>query len=319
MDSGALPALLGWAHLKMDAEFGHDALIYSDEDEFLDGSVPFLHGAVRAGEPALVAVRRGKAELLRGALGPDASAVFFADMEEVGRNPARIIPLWREFVDEHDGNRVRGIGEPVWPGRGAAEIDECHRHESLLNVAFVGGSAWDLLCSYDGRLSDQTLSQVAASHRLVIRDGVPELGAAEAVDGHCFAGKLNRGPATAEVLRFDLDGLTLVRRQVDRVAAAAGLASLYVSDLVVSASELAANSVAHGGGAGTLRTWVEDDRVVVEVADRGTIAEPLVGRVRPGVTQEGGRGLWLANQLCDLVQIRSGPAGTTIRLHMTTT
>ena len=29
-----------------------------------------------------------------------------------------------------------------------------------------------------------------------------------------------------------------------------------------------------------------------------------------------GRGLWLANQLCNLVQIRSSPEGTTVRLHM---
>ena len=28
------------------------------------------------------------------------------------------------------------------------------------------------------------------------------------------------------------------------------------------------------------------------------------------------RGLWLANQLCDLVQIRTLPAGTVVRLHM---
>jgi hypothetical protein len=30
----------------------------------------------------------------------------------------------------------------------------------------------------------------------------------------------------------------------------------------------------------------------------------------------GGHGLWLVHQVCDLVEIRSGDAGTTIRLHM---
>jgi anti-sigma regulatory factor (Ser/Thr protein kinase) len=33
-------------------------------------------------------------------------------------------------------------------------------------------------------------------------------------------------------------------------------------------------------------------------------------------SQEGGRGLWMANQVCDLVRIRSGATGTAIRLHM---
>ena len=44
--------------------------------------------------------------------------------------------------------------------------------------------------------------------------------------------------------------------------------------------------------------------------------DPLVGRVKPVPTQVGGRGLWLANQFCDLVQIRSGDDGTAVRLQM---
>ena len=32
-------------------------------------------------------------------------------------------------------------------------------------------------------------------------------------------------------------------------------------------------------------------------------------------TDEGGRGLWLAHQLADLVQIRRSPAGMTVRVH----
>jgi hypothetical protein len=30
----------------------------------------------------------------------------------------------------------------------------------------------------------------------------------------------------------------------------------------------------------------------------------------------GGNGLWVVNQVCDLVQARTGRAGTTTRLHM---
>lgn len=107
-----------------------------------------------------------------------------------------------------------------------------------------------------------------------------------------------------------------MRRRVEKVAAAAGLDRRAGADLVLAASELAANSVAHGGGAGTLRTWREGDRLVVDLEDAGWISEPLAGRLRPAVTQEGGRGLWLANQLCDLVQIRSSAAGTTVRLQV---
>ena len=107
-----------------------------------------------------------------------------------------------------------------------------------------------------------------------------------------------------------------VRRRVAATAERAGMEATEVADLVTATSELAANSVMHGGGSGTLRLWREDQRLLAEVEDGGQIKEPLVGRIRPGVDQEGGRGLWLANQLCDLVQIRSGETGTTVRLHL---
>jgi hypothetical protein len=42
----------------------------------------------------------------------------------------------------------------------------------------------------------------------------------------------------------------------------------------------------------------------------------MVGRQRPLPEQVCGRGLWIANQLCDLVQIRSGDLGTQVRLRM---
>ena len=53
-----------------------------------------------------------------------------------------------------------------------------------------------------------------------------------------------------------------------------------------------------------------------EVRDTGLIAEPLVGRHRPEDGTVGGHGLWLVNQLCDLVQVRSSPTGSVVRVHM---
>ena len=48
----------------------------------------------------------------------------------------------------------------------------------------------------------------------------------------------------------------------------------------------------------------------------GRLEDPLVGRARPTPTQDHGRGLWLVHQLCDLVQLRSGEAGTVARVSM---
>jgi hypothetical protein len=51
------------------------------------------------------------------------------------------------------------------------------------------------------------------------------------------------------------------------------------------------------------------------VRDRGTVVDPLAGRVRPPPGADRGRGLWLANQLSDLVQIRATPEGTAVRVR----
>ena len=79
--------------------------------------------------------------------------------------------------------------------------------------------------------------------------------------------------------------------------------------------EVAVNSVEHGGGSGDIRVWEEPGALVVELRDGRHIADPLVGRQLPSWDDAGGRGLWLANQLCDLVQIRSRPTGTVVRIY----
>ncbi|HET8815091.1 MAG TPA: MEDS domain-containing protein [Solirubrobacterales bacterium] len=117
--------------------FQHEALIYEGSEQYLEGTLPFISGALDAGEPVLVAVGAAQTELLVDALAEDANRVRFLDMAEAGRNPAQIISLWREFVTGAGGRSARGIGEPVWADRSAAALDECQRHESLLNVAFA--------------------------------------------------------------------------------------------------------------------------------------------------------------------------------------
>lgn len=195
--------------------FRHEALFHSGDGEFLAGAIPFIRGGLEAGSPVA----------LRGHLDSDADGVHFAEMEQVGRNPARIIPVWRDFLSEHgDGHaELRAIGEP----------------------------------------------QPSA-----------EYGVGEA--DRPFDGVLDEPP--------DGDG----RRRFD--------------------AELATNSVRHAEGLGVLRTWDTPDTLVCEVRDDGRIRDPLVGRARPREGQADGVGLWLVNQVCDLVQVRS--SGSVVRLHM---
>jgi hypothetical protein len=72
------------------------------------------------------------------------------------------------------------------------------------------------------------------------------------------------------------------------------------------------------GGDGVLRIWHESDRVICEIRDRGKFDNPLADRRLPHPRRLGGRGLWTANHVCDLVQIRTLEQWTVVRLHVST-
>jgi anti-sigma regulatory factor (Ser/Thr protein kinase) len=131
-----------------------------------------------------------------------------------------------------------------------------------------------------------------------------------------FDAPLPNAPLGAEMLTFGLTDIASARNLVAALARAAGLPTARVDDLVLAAHELVCNSVRHGGGVGTIRVWHDGHAVVCEVEDNGHIGHPLVGRQLPADDNVGGRGLWMANQLCDLVQIRTFSDGSVVRLHM---
>ena len=131
-----------------------------------------------------------------------------------------------------------------------------------------------------------------------------------------FGESLPDAPSGVPQMEIHLAALPALRGFVARAGFRAGLSAGRTSDLVVAVNEVATNSVRHGGGRGRLRVWRQDGALVFEVRDNGRIDDPLVDRRRPRRGQIGGYGLWVANQLCDLVQIRSRPAGTIVRLHM---
>lgn len=304
-----------------ESSFRHLAMFYAGADGFVAGTVPFIEQGLAAGEPVLVVVDQTKIGLLCEALGGQASGVTFADMAEVGANPARIIPAWDDFVSQVAwGRPCRGIGEPIYPERRQPELLESQRHESLLNRAFDDGPAWSLLCPYDTTLlSEEVLSEARRTHPLLVEDGTErasevyrDLGDAAA----WFERPLPEPPAGAAVARLDGRPLASARRFVAAGCEAAGLDRQPTADLVLAVHEVVANSIRHGGGHPTLRMWQDGDGAVCDVVDTGRLDDPLVGRVRPRSHAENGRGLWMANLLCDLVQIHSSPSGNLIRLHM---
>lgn len=300
--------------------FEHEALFYRGDEDFLAGLVPFVREGLDRGESVLVALPRVRVQLLRNALADDADRVRFLEMEQIGANPGRIIAAWADALEEATaaGSTLRGVGEPAWYGRRKLELVECQLHELLLNRAFDDGPAWRLICPYDeDRLPRSVCDLALEAHP--IRSSSVDRGASDRyVPGGDLAAFAAPLAAPREgVLRGVFRGagdIPAARRTVAQYARTCGLPEERVEVLELAASELATNSVRYGGGSGTVAMWVQDGAVVVEFSDAGRVADPLTGRRSPSFDQEGGRGLFLVHQLCDLVQVRSSPSGTTVRI-----
>jgi anti-sigma regulatory factor (Ser/Thr protein kinase) len=303
--------------------YRHEAFFYRSDDDYLAGTLAMVRGGLAAGEPVMVAVPGRRLELLRQALGPDAERVQLTDMTELGRNPANIIAGWAAFIAAAPaGTPLRGIGEPVWPGRSADEIEECQLHEALLNLAVAPDTPLWLRCPYDASaLPDAVLGAAHLSHPL-LTEGEADSGSRSYGGAHhastLLGAELPPAPEDARCLPFTRAELRDVRSLVLEQSALAGLADDRSDDLALAVHELATNSVRHGGGRGTLRVWRGAAGVVCEVQDRGVVKDPLVGRRTVSDRAEGGRGVWMANQLCDLVQLRTSAGGTQVRVTAST-
>jgi anti-sigma regulatory factor (Ser/Thr protein kinase) len=298
--------------------FRHVGFFYRTEDEYATTVAGFLRDGLAAGDPAFAAIPPARIDLVRDALGADAARVQFADMTEMGHNPAWIIPRVRAFAGEHDGRRVRYVGEPIWGSRSPAELREATRHEALINVAFADADA-DILCPYDTTgLPAAIIDDAMRTHPLLLSDGVHEASPMYTVPfripSSCSL-PLPAPPHDAMFHTYRRD-LSEVRALVLKHARDAGLTDSRANDLVLAVSEVAANTLRHTQSEGTLTIWHDPDEIVCEIHDEGTITDPLAGRRRPAPDAQGGHGLWLVHQVCDLVELRSDQRGTTIRMHM---
>jgi anti-sigma regulatory factor (Ser/Thr protein kinase) len=242
-------------------------------------------------------------------------------MGEIGRNPSRIIPVWRGFMASHGGGgRVRGIGEPIWAERRPEELEESQRHESLINLAFRGSPAW-IVCPYDlDSLDASVIDEALRSHPIIERTGAPrESMSYRALDdvARPYAARLSAPSPDAYAMPVTMDSLATIRHIAAARAMRFGLPDDRVQDMVLSLNEIATNSLVHGRGATSVHMWEEGEDFIVEVIDAGAITDPLVGRVTPQPGQPAGYGLWIANQVCDLVQVRSFDDGSAVRLRLT--
>ena len=299
--------------------YRHEAFLWHDSVDFASSMVPFLEEGLDAGEPIMVAVIPEHTTWLKDSLGRRSDEIDFVDMSELGRNPARIIPAWQQFLDQSSGQGrpVRGIGEPIWPGRRPEELLECQLHEALLNVAVDPELPFWLICPYDAEeLSDAVVEEAYRSHPVIVEAGSYQGSARYAGRAHVdsmFNSELSELSGQVRTAHFTEQDVNRLRTYLNLEFYVAGLANDKAADLAEVVQRLARSSLHRGSSGGTVQIWDQPDALVCEVADDLPVDDLLIGRRLPA--EDDHDALWVANQLCDLVQLRSTEAGTAVRVH----
>jgi anti-sigma regulatory factor (Ser/Thr protein kinase) len=117
---------------------------------------------------------------------------------------------------------------------------------------------------------------------------------------------------------FGRDEIAVVRHEVSGRLTRAGVTGDRLRGFVLAVNEVITNVVLHAGGQGRVLLWLAGGSAWCTVTDSGPgiparfLRPPEV----PEAFEVGGRGIWLAHQLCDEVTVATGPIGTTIGLRI---
>ena len=111
-----------------------------------------------------------------------------------------------------------------------------------------------------------------------------------------------------------------VRAQVLALAANAMVWESDLSDFATAVGEALANAVEHAGTDQTIeiRCKIDPFTLVAVISDRGHgfDAKKKMKKPLPDVLSERGRGLPLMRAYCDIVKVKSGSAGTSVKLAL---
>jgi anti-sigma regulatory factor (Ser/Thr protein kinase) len=298
----------------------HPAFVYRSLDEFVAYAVPFVRQGVAEGEPVFGVVGPAELDALRSAT--RTNGVHLEDTTIWHPVPATRLRAFHRYVTEsleQGAEHVRLMGEPLWPDGPPGSALEWARYESVLNDVLAPFPV-TLVCTYDGsRLRPEIVADAGRTHPVVSTNGTTGPSADFEDPSSLLARwtpRLTPIPTDAASMSPPFEPAASRAFVRDRAALAA-VAEPRSMDLALAASEILANAAAHGAGPTALRTWADGGYFVCQIDDAGSgLADPFAGYRPPGTEQRAGRGLWLARQVVDLMQIAPGPRGTSVRFQV---
>lgn len=297
-------------------------MIYEGVDEFVMRVTSYVRQGLSAEEPVFVMAARHKTDAVREALGDDAPSVGFADAE-VGYHPQiRATFECLGYIEQQQGRRSRLVAEQVLGRRTPVEVADYLRMESAANVVYQPFPV-EVLCPYDASALRPELVEACRRTHAELLDVHGVRASTSFVDPSRFIGDsttVPEVPASApSVTCLTAADLPAARRFAQVQVRLAGLPDATADDLVLAVGELLSNALTHGRPPARLSIYTEDvtgaDPVLAcHVHDGGHLpVDPLAGYAPPMDLGTNGRGLWIARQLCDSVQVSADHTGTHVR------
>jgi anti-sigma regulatory factor (Ser/Thr protein kinase) len=294
--------------------FAHEAFAFATDEELIGRVLPFLIEGFARREPVLVVAGERVRTLLAEQLGVElARLAAFAAAETWWRGGHGTLQAY-----DRDLRVLRGAApswrlaaEPVWLAR--EDGRQWSRFESVANSCYADLPYYSLCLHDRKRLPATVLDAVARSHPLTW-DGAAPVPQERYEEPRAFLRSAQ--PAwTARPAGVAVVPVTRPRsaRRMVSVVASEGWSSR-IDDVVLATHELVRNALKVAPFA-DVAAWADGDRLVVEVTDAGPgLPDETRGYVPPGEGPDAGRGMWLAWSIADDAAVRSGPAGTAIRL-----
>jgi anti-sigma regulatory factor (Ser/Thr protein kinase) len=310
--------------------FVHAALIVEAERDLEMLAAELVRSARRYDEVLLV-VGDHTRTVLTGHLGESPDGVRWADPRAFYQRLGFAYERFRRYLagEHRAGRRVHVVAEPdlaagVDAGLRADRTAAYLAYEAICNQTYaLGGSA--VTCIWDGRQQPgAVVDGVRATHSHLVtgagRTASPHFVAPE----RYLAGNQGTpmgpppGQVGLDVTVSDGDGLSALRTAVNGWATGHRFAGEALEDLVLAVVEVATNGLRHGGPPVRVRAWHHGATLITQCDDAGARPIPAdAGYLRPDpvTVVAGGRGLWLARQMADVVTVSSRPGLTSVRLH----
>jgi anti-sigma regulatory factor (Ser/Thr protein kinase) len=300
-----------------DAAFRHSALVYDSQDEYVACAVPFLTEGLEAGEGAIVAHTKPGLAVMREALGPAAAEATFVDVSSAYTRPAQTLAVYHTVFGEQlrQAPTLRIVAD-VQFGLDPGEWDLWAGYEAVFNRSFGHLPAW-VVCTYNANgTPDPIIDGVWRTHpEVVAGDTWHTSDRYEDPDGLLRA--LTPEPKPLSGLRPIAFGRDLeeFRERLARELVGEGVSEAKALDMLLAATEIAANAIEHGGGVEAVRVGRAEGRFVCEIVDRGSgFDDPTAGYLAPraGI----GSGLWVARRLTWQIEFFRSPDGFTARIWL---